>query len=520
MIVKIRFWIENYSGEECNDPLNDSQGSPSKQNLDYVSASLKVAFTLPSPELMKVVRMFIKHSHYFANLSQQGSMFMPASMKVDIFASRANKNILLAFLARSIDHWPYDASFRFVLETWLSYIQPWRYLNVNESEDDGSQKLDTAKFSSFISENLMFYSKLLSKVLNRFQRLEVGSPKNAYMIFRVFKVFSQDNLFPCLKSIACNQGYNLNQTQNVKRHDNIFSEEFKELMSGLMVAVLKSIEVEKKRYKPSENITKTPSPNFLTSLMDFINGGTTSTVADTEKQESEKVIQHLKFVSEKMASLFDLNHIVDQFQITLETARKDSIDESDFQSIPLVELSPEQRKGILNKKFKPDTQYRGHPDLLPIRSDEIGFLVRLMYQLSCWINSKWSEKIEDTYYRTDFVGLLFREVAATPATYMASVDHVDSSLNHSTLYGVVKHLKKLPPRITLRYFGSSMFATYLMAYLFLMVILLGNSSLSAVIMLIIGYAGFLVSKALINPTDITTQELKSNDAGTLMSESF
>ena len=34
-------------------------------------------------------------------------------MKIDIFGSRSNKNLLLAFLARSIDHWPYDASFRY-----------------------------------------------------------------------------------------------------------------------------------------------------------------------------------------------------------------------------------------------------------------------------------------------------------------------------------------------------------------------------------------------------------------------
>ena len=54
---------------------------------------------------------FQKHAHYFANLC--GSVYLPASMKIDIFGSRSNKNLLLNFLARSIDHWPYDASFRY-----------------------------------------------------------------------------------------------------------------------------------------------------------------------------------------------------------------------------------------------------------------------------------------------------------------------------------------------------------------------------------------------------------------------
>ena len=246
------------------------------------------------------------------------------------------------------DHWPYDASFRFVLEAWLSYIQPWRYLNINESEEDqGNQKLDTAKFSTFISENFMFYSKLLSKVLNRFLKLEVGSPKNAFMLFRVFKVFAQDNLFPCLKSIAFSQGYNLNQSQNMKKVDNIFSDEFKDLMSSLMVSVLRSIQNEKKRSnRQTEDQTKTAnSKSFFTSLAEFINGGPSTSVADTEKQESDKLIQHLKYISEKMASMFELTHIQDQFMKNLETTRKDSVDESDYNASPFVGLSPEQRRG-------------------------------------------------------------------------------------------------------------------------------------------------------------------------------
>ena len=237
------------------------------------------------------------------------------------------------------------------MEAWLSYIQPWRYLNINESEEEqGNQKLDTAKFSTFISENFMFYSKLLSKVLNRFLKLEVGSPKNAFMLFRVFKVFAQDNLFPCLKSIAFSQGYNLNQSQNMKKVDNIFSDEFKDLMSSLTVSVLRSIQNEKKRSsRQTEDQTKTAnSKSFFTSLAEFINGGPSASVADTEKQESDKLIQHLKYISDKMASMFELTHIQDQFVKNLETTRKDSVDESDYNASPFVGLSPEQRRGNEN----------------------------------------------------------------------------------------------------------------------------------------------------------------------------
>ena len=80
-----------YAGEDAlndnNSPSVVSQGC-STSISDYVSASIRVASSLPSAEQMRVVRMFIKHSHYFANACQQGSIYLPASMKVDIFSSK------------------------------------------------------------------------------------------------------------------------------------------------------------------------------------------------------------------------------------------------------------------------------------------------------------------------------------------------------------------------------------------------------------------------------------------------
>ena len=54
--------------------------------------------------------------------------------------------------------------------------------------------------------------------------------------------------------------------------------------------------------------------------------------------------------------------------------------------------------------------------MVPIRSDEIGVLVRLLYQLSCCINTKWGDKLEEYYYRKDFFGAFLREMALIPTT--------------------------------------------------------------------------------------------------------
>ena len=81
-------------------------------------------------------------------------------------------------------------------------------------------------------------------------------------------------------------------------------------------------------------------------------------------------------------------------------------------------LSPTQRKGILYKKFKSNCKYQGNPDLLPIRSDEFTYLVRILHMVSVWINTKFSNSLQEAYHRKDFVGSVMRELLTGPSTYL------------------------------------------------------------------------------------------------------
>lgn len=47
---------------------------------------------------------------------------------------------------------------------------------------------------SFVQENLLMYTKLFQVFLNRAVRTDLVNAKNALMVFRVAKVFSQPNL--------------------------------------------------------------------------------------------------------------------------------------------------------------------------------------------------------------------------------------------------------------------------------------------------------------------------------------
>lgn len=91
------------------------------------------------------------------------------------------------FLKHTLEHWPLDASFRLFMETWLSYIQPWRYIPNKSRNSDGDKVVDF-KWQNFVAENLLYYSLFLEKVILRFVRLDLSSSKTALMLYRISKV--------------------------------------------------------------------------------------------------------------------------------------------------------------------------------------------------------------------------------------------------------------------------------------------------------------------------------------------
>lgn len=104
---------------------------------------------------------------------------------------------MYGFMRHSFHHWPLDSSFRLILETWLSYIQPWRYTdwqhrNVRSpgvrDNEDRARTVDR-RWLNFIAENLLSYTVIFRQLLPRFTRFDLTTPKNAHMLFRVTKVW-------------------------------------------------------------------------------------------------------------------------------------------------------------------------------------------------------------------------------------------------------------------------------------------------------------------------------------------
>ncbi|XP_041754388.2 sphingomyelin phosphodiesterase 4-like isoform X2 [Coregonus clupeaformis] len=157
----------------------------------------------PTEEHVLVVRLLVKHLHAFScslkpeQVSSSPSAHShpsPLEELKRVVVQRFVQQKLYVFLQHCFGHWPLDASFRVVLEMWLSYIQPWRYTGEKTNPQTHQNKGVPEKWSSFVQENLLMYTNLFQGFLNRVVRTDLVNVKNALMVFRVAKVFAQPNL--------------------------------------------------------------------------------------------------------------------------------------------------------------------------------------------------------------------------------------------------------------------------------------------------------------------------------------
>ncbi len=88
------------------------------------------------------------------------------------------------------------------METWASAIQPWRYRESPSGGDENALSVFyPGPWEAFLSRYADFYNKLFQRLLAKFFRLDLASSKNAFMLFRVAKVMSQEGLPETLKAV-------------------------------------------------------------------------------------------------------------------------------------------------------------------------------------------------------------------------------------------------------------------------------------------------------------------------------
>jgi len=122
-----------------------------------------------------------------------------------------------------------------------------------------------------------------------------------------------------------------------------------------------------------------------------------------------------------------------------------------------LKLTPLGRYQVMNRICKPELgNYQGNPDEQPVRSFEIGLLVKILLLLSTFINSNYCDKISRLYNKEGFIGLFVRQLVSPPTSYVKLV-------KQGLSLPPQRQSEFLPPRINLRFLANK----HLLFYSFL-----------------------------------------------------
>ncbi|XP_064828256.1 sphingomyelin phosphodiesterase 4 isoform X5 [Oncorhynchus masou masou] len=450
--VFVEIWLHHYSLEMY-------------QKLQ--SPQVKETFT-PTEEHVLVVRLLVKHLHAFScslkpeqvcSSPSAHSHASPLEEFKRVVVQRFVQQKLYVFLQHCFGHWPLDASFRAVLETWLSYIQPWRYTGENTNPQTDQNKGVPEKWGLFVQENLLMYTKLFQGFLNRVVRIDLVNVKNALMVFRVAKVFAQPNLSEMIQKgeqlflepehvlhhrqhrvfltpshggsfLSARQSVVTDGVFRVKSHvyglegqDCQYKQMFGTELRGAVLKLIQIIAQARQTAKRiSDHSAEVAANNSFMSWFGMgspdlnytFNGGEVDDTGECVKKTHEFLERSLDY----LCQIFRLNAgQLSQLMATLGSGQ----DDGNSRQLPdcvqgengliLTDLG---RMQIINGLRRFEIEYQGDPELQPIRSYENAVLVRLFFKISSLVNERFGGHMEVLCSRPDFLGRLGRHYLASP----------------------------------------------------------------------------------------------------------
>jgi sphingomyelin phosphodiesterase 4 len=478
------------------------------------------SYELPSNEFIRLLRILVKQVHYFGNAAD----FDMTSLAILRQQSQPLLNArMYIFLKQIMSRWPMDSTFLNVLELWLSYIQPYRYTQNRNIHNLNQDLIDIPeKHKIFMSENLACYTQIFVKLIPRLLKMDMALSKNAFMLYRVLKVFRQpcdflreyerilhnnsmrghvssktfDNtaLSPTSPRSPnrSNSGRVSPSPHSLNRHPSqttiddsfyvpMFSDQVTasiyELMQRVYVAKMKiSHEVKVMEDQLQKNI------GLWERFLQFI--GQLSSLNFSFSQamdEKRKTPAYLDFCLNILSPVFNIpiEEATREFAMS-ESYVEDSEDEHTVNS-DILNVTPSFMKSQVSK-----ISYTGDPELLPIMDHEIKWLVRFLYQVSCKLNDVFHNEINLLWNQDGFYGKFIKYFLNSPIETRI----FDKSAGYSQL-----EVSHIGPRISLRKLASKYFIATLILSLVAGRMALGASSLGFTLFLF-SYFIYFISKAL------------------------
>ncbi|XP_075258034.1 sphingomyelin phosphodiesterase 4-like isoform X2 [Convolutriloba macropyga] len=484
----------------------------------------------PSLDHVRIVRCFIRYFH--ANIlespkdhrRENTSVHLPfgspntsrthcnqfyeefySSLTNDVFPIK-----LYEFISQTIRNWPNEFPFRVIVETWLTYIQPWRVstADVGHNVDD---EIDVTAWYHFIDDNLNFYTQILLLVLPHLLRADLTMTQNSAILFRIGKVFSSNSceLMTIVKD--CERKLLSVQTLNrtvINSYCPVITTEFEKDVAYLVKNCLQTVYNMKTRATSADKECNEGS--FWTSFWNPI--ASDENVFDHSLRNPMRlsggggsgdrmsVMRQLEESARFWSSMFNLDIRKIHSSILDQNASRKNLNTSlgsdgnnNYPEHKMGELGPELtergRWQIMTGKRRFNLTYAGDPDLQPVRSFEIAFLVKLALYLSTIINSKWTDELDQLYNREDLIGRFLRStVICGPLRFspqkMAPTKCIESKTNEFTF----------KPHVSLRLIASYSTLFYSFLFVSLCFLILPKWLILGAILIVIAVPVYFLSK--------------------------
>ncbi|CAG5122623.1 unnamed protein product, partial [Candidula unifasciata] len=459
------FWL-NQNTFSGGDRLQSFSGGFQLSTM-YQSDTFRTAFEhfMPTVNHVKMVRLLVKYLHCFANSttsivtsSYQSSIQSPLDQFKRSVIPHILQKPLYTFLRHAFERWPLDSCFRMVLETWLSYIQPWRYTDYRSiavsrgqpSEVEIGKEVDN-KWSHFVEDNLLFYTVLLREFIPRIYRMDLTSPYSAYMVYRVSRILSLPNLpnliLQAEQKLFGGSGtqadlggsYLSNQTvylsmvtppQMVEleganfHYVSFFSENMKYNVMKVISQLTEALETVRARQNKELTAAKPEQKSGFFSFL-FSSGRDRNIY---QGPEYRRLPVHLEQAILKLCYIFSIptpgtiflssnNQSIDSSMSneSIYLTEEDNPLPDCVQTEAGLKLTDIGRRQLINREKKFTNFYVGDPDLLPVRSYENATLVRMLFYFCSFVNSYFNAEFNALYNRQDFIGHFARVFLISPS---------------------------------------------------------------------------------------------------------
>ncbi|GFY39231.1 sphingomyelin phosphodiesterase 4 [Trichonephila inaurata madagascariensis] len=475
---------------------------------------------IPSHYHIWMVRIMVKHLHFFFNStlssnqsSGHGQIMIDSLGRLkSLGMTQLIQKEMYCFLKSVFDHWPLDASFRVPLETYLSYIQPWRYVQSD---------LDPPVWQKFMTENLLFYTTIFQQIVRRFLRMDLSCPKNAYMLYRLTKVICTSELRDMIMQAErgslskssnlglsyiqhSHQKFSFNKNSQLEITGSSYLPLFSEPVFMLVTHLLTAITAAREKASIQNPSSGNTSRSFLAKVCSFFETSDDGINSDDNSpSDISKVASYLETSSKHLCNFFREvspptltsapENIMKYSNTSFNNNQSEIMSNAKFHDLSMVE-----RIQLLNKKKRPAVSYLGNPDLQPVRTYEVAYLAQFLNEISLQINEKYAVEMQQLYYRNSLLGNMSRLIMSKPTTYY----DINKSKDMQSVSWNPVHL---PPRISLRIMANRQLLAYFIIYI-LCFYWYGFNPITSVLILLMFLTLSLFFISLIHPVPIHSKD--------------